>query len=253
MIAIDLSALTPPPSWQTKVQKAVPDIEVFGREARRFERLGINNAVRREGFTAFAPDTLPKNSKKKAYFKSIWGAAKQPLGKLSHFKCAYCETPINASHSGQVEHFKPKSIFPSLAYDWGNYLLGCGGCNGAKSDKWPKRGGYIRPDKDKLDGKFQFEPDGTVKAMKKRSAATRMVTDFDLNREWLVAARESVLSLMLDDLEDLIESHQSDKDAALARARRHLERYSRPKLPYSAALTQCFVRAWNSACPESKL
>ena len=31
--------------------------------------------------------------------------------------------------------------------EWTNYFLGCPGCNGAKSDKWPKRSGYIRPDR----------------------------------------------------------------------------------------------------------
>ena len=57
----------------------------------------------------------------------------------------------------------------------------------------------------------------------------------------------------IEDLEDLIDSHRTDNAAALARARKHLERYSRPPRAYSAALTQCFVRAWNSACPESLL
>lgn len=33
-----------------------------------------------------------------------------------------------------VEHFKPKSTYPSLAYEWDNYRLICSIVNGRKSD-----------------------------------------------------------------------------------------------------------------------
>ena len=253
MIAIDRSKLKAPANWKDRVKKALPDLAAFQREAQRFEKLGINTATRRKGFATFAPQALPKNSKNRPYFRSIWGASKDGLALLSHYKCAYCETSINARRSGQVEHFNPKSLFPLLAYDWDNYLLGCGGCNGAKADKWPQKGGYFRPDRANPVGKFRFEGNGEMKASKPRSAAGHTVKDLELNRSWLVQARQTALKGMLDELGDLAELHKTHLPTAVRLARRQLARLGRPELPYSAALTQCFVRAWNSACPESKL
>jgi len=54
--------------------------------------------------------------------------------------CAYCETICK----GEVEHFQPKSKYPTLVYLWSNWLLSCHDCNHAKREQWPKDG-YINP------------------------------------------------------------------------------------------------------------
>ena len=54
--------------------------------------------------------------------------------------CAYCERPC----PGETDHFRPKSVFPELVYEWRNWLLACTPCNRAKGDKWPD-GGYVDP------------------------------------------------------------------------------------------------------------
>ena len=62
----------------------------------------------------------------------------QALLLMQHQKCCYCEMFISDSGSGkQVEHFRPKSVFKELEYDWNNLLLACADCNGAKSDMFP--------------------------------------------------------------------------------------------------------------------
>ena len=89
---------------------------------------GINSPKRRKGFAAFAPHVpVP----------ALWGRHKEVIAAMSAHKCAYCEGPINALRASHVEHFKPKSLFPLLAYEWTNYFLGCPGCNGAKSASGP--------------------------------------------------------------------------------------------------------------------
>jgi uncharacterized protein (TIGR02646 family) len=51
--------------------------------------------------------------------------------------CAYCQRPASDSR-GDIEHFRPKSIYPWLTYDFGNYLLGCRVCNSnRKSNRFP--------------------------------------------------------------------------------------------------------------------
>ncbi len=42
-------------------------------------------------------------------------------------RCHYCED----SSPDEVEHFKPKDLFPECCFDWGNYLYSCGPCNGS--------------------------------------------------------------------------------------------------------------------------
>ena len=43
--------------------------------------------------------------------------------------CAYCLAELTASDRGDVEHFRPKSVYWWLAFDFTNYLLSCSRCN----------------------------------------------------------------------------------------------------------------------------
>jgi len=59
---------------------------------------------------------------------------KQKLIESSHGKCAFCESIPSESGNIEVEHFKPKSIYYNLTFDWDNLLPVCRKCNEAKSD-----------------------------------------------------------------------------------------------------------------------
>jgi hypothetical protein len=73
-----------------------------------------------------------------ALFKAApWKSAKPQLRVESCNKCAYCESPAESQH-GDVEHFRPKSIWWWLAMCYDNYLLSCQICNQTyKGDKFP--------------------------------------------------------------------------------------------------------------------
>jgi uncharacterized protein (TIGR02646 family) len=43
--------------------------------------------------------------------------------------CAYCQGLLTAGDRGDVEHFRPKSIYWWLVYSFDNYLLSCRNCN----------------------------------------------------------------------------------------------------------------------------
>lgn len=47
-------------------------------------------------------------------------------------RCAYCEH----STGDEVEHVRPKDLYPDEVFDWNNYVLSCGACNVAKSSRW---------------------------------------------------------------------------------------------------------------------
>lgn len=238
-----------PGTWLDSVQKALPDYQEFLRLASAFERLGLNSQRRRAGFSTFAPHVLVQKAGK-TEFPAIWGKQKEIIAGMSHRKCVYCEGPINARRAAHVEHFKPKALFPSLAYEWTNYFLGCPGCNGAKADKWPNRGGYVRPDKGDPSRHFVFSEDGDLNAAKPNSPAARMVEDFDLKRTWLADERKQNVEKMLKLLNDAVRLHSEGlPDQAQRLARIVLGNVDTPETAYSKALTQCFWRAWKRACP----
>lgn len=50
--------------------------------------------------------------------------------------CGYCEDLCN----GEVDHFRPKSKFPELVYEWNNWVFSCHDCNLNKWEHWPASG-----------------------------------------------------------------------------------------------------------------
>lgn len=72
-----------------------------------------------------------------------------PLLKMSHDKCCYCETRLNEEGKYmQVEHFHPKGKYPDEVVEWDNLLPSCGRCNSYKRDHNTKREPIINPTKD---------------------------------------------------------------------------------------------------------
>ena len=83
-------------------------------------------------------EIIKKIKEKHQWDSSIWGKSKVQLLIESKNKCAYCEAPLKAVAYGDVEHYRPKSIYWWLAYCYENYLVSCTLCNQAfKKDKFP--------------------------------------------------------------------------------------------------------------------
>jgi hypothetical protein len=47
-------------------------------------------------------------------------------------RCGYCED----SAADEVEHIKPKDLYPETTFIWENYLYACGPCNGPKNNQF---------------------------------------------------------------------------------------------------------------------
>jgi uncharacterized protein (TIGR02646 family) len=254
MIKLDRKGVKVPGTWSDQVRKIFPDEALFQKKSLEFESLGIDDPVRRQGFKSYAPNALPRTKRGKCDFKALWGKAKKALAVMSHQKCAYCEHPINAGRCAAVEHFKPKSLFPSLAYDWLNYFLGCFGCNGAKGDKWPAGGAeYIRPDDGDPSAEFVFLEDGSVHAAVPGSAADHTIRDLDLDGKWLRELRRRAIEEMLRELDNVLKEPGLSEEVQERLARRQYERLQNPELGYSEALRQCFRRAWCAKLPTAFL
>ena len=70
---------------------------------------------------------------------SKWKPAKEQLLSESYGKCAFCECEIPSHNHGDVEHYRPKSIYWWMAYTIDNFLLSCSICNQRKSNSFEVR------------------------------------------------------------------------------------------------------------------
>jgi HNH endonuclease len=73
-------------------------------------------------------------------FTTYWGNAdvRGALWAMHGRSCVYCDRELPGNDRGDVEHFRPKSIYWWLAYSFENYLLACSVCNSAyKGEKFP--------------------------------------------------------------------------------------------------------------------
>ncbi|HSK78097.1 MAG TPA: hypothetical protein VLQ45_16715 [Thermoanaerobaculia bacterium] len=245
MIRLDRARVGILATWSTHVQMAFPSLTAFLEKAEAFERLDIDDPIRRAGFKAYAPEVLPSRGRRgDRDFRAIWGRAKRAIAAMSHRKCAYCETPLTAERTAVVEHFRPKSLFPSLVYDWANYFLGCGGCNGAKWNRWPEGGVcYVRPDEDDPAMLFLFREDGRMEPLDLGGSAEITIQDLDLNRKWLVRRRALRIRETLAELTNVLDEEEIPEEAKFRLVRRALDRLQNPELEYLAAVRQCFERA----------
>jgi uncharacterized protein (TIGR02646 family) len=159
----------------------------------------------------------------------IYLSVRQDLIHLFKGKCAYCESRIDMSGSGDIEHFRPKQGARSrtaerdqlhyawLAYEWDNLLIACIDCNrvrsynggrAGKADNFPLEGPraplladvhlcrdvekplLLDPCFDRPEEHLSFQSDGLCRALSPRGSATIEILGLNL-REALVEARAS--------------------------------------------------------------
>ena len=82
---------------------------------------------------------------KQKFEPARWKKAKPQLLKETSGKCAYCEAPTHEVAFGDVEHYRPKSEYWWLAYNYDNYLASCQLCNQKfKKAKFPITNAKLR-------------------------------------------------------------------------------------------------------------
>lgn len=140
---------------------------------------------------------VTEEQKKQAANKYRHPQVKQALDTMFHGKCAYCESKIKHVSYPHIEHYRPKSKYPHLTFEWTNLLLGCGICNSAefKGDNFPEAeegGPYIDPCVDDPDEHFDFLYDPNAKLTSvygKTERGRKTEGDLGLNRQELRTQR----------------------------------------------------------------
>lgn len=77
--------------------------------------------------------------------RSVHSILIQELEKLTANHCSFCDGyPLGAQSRQTIEHFRPKSKYPKLAYVWHNLFLCCDVCQNAKLENYNKK--LLKPD-----------------------------------------------------------------------------------------------------------
>jgi hypothetical protein len=76
--------------------------------------------------TAAKAEFRRRNVKANATFRSVREALVSMCRGAQ--RCMYCEDSVG----DEIEHYRPKDIYPDVVFAWGNYLYSCGPCNGPK-------------------------------------------------------------------------------------------------------------------------
>jgi len=165
------------------------------------------------------PDSLSNESFRNHFDKfkekqvSVSGkyyAADDVLAKLKvlyNNKCAYCETK---EYKPEIEHYRPKSKYPLLAYEWSNLLPACHACNQSKSSHFPtlnkpdyrnikdakklnksEKPTILNPEIDKPEKHFSFNINtGEIETKNDSEKAIQTIKYCDLNSENLIYRRQ---------------------------------------------------------------
>lgn len=255
MIRLDRSRVQVKSGWEERVAARFSDVSAFRERAKHFEALDMNCLQRRRGFLQYAdehpPNVLPEIKKKPA-FPPLWQTeryVKDEISKMSAGHCAYCQSAIAGNQACHVDHFQPKSLFPSLAYLWDNYFLACETCNIRKSDRWPMGGQYVRPDESDPGARFTFSESGEITGAPEDALAKLTVTDIRLDRPSLNRARAlaiahamRLLRIVLT-IEAPFEQRRSLFQAQVVE----------PLSAFSVAINQNVLRLWSETFPDEPL
>lgn len=154
---------------------------------------------------------------------------KKALQIASYEKCMYCESKITHVYFGDVEHIKPKSIFPEDEFNWENLGFVCAKCNNAKGDKYHAECPYIDPYQEDPSN-FFIARDCLIAERRgdERAEITKM--DIDLNRAGLVERRKE----RLDAIQKFVSNAFSKNNQTLKNfAIRELKKEALPNSEYS--------------------
>lgn len=80
------------------------------------------------------------------------------LYRLAHGKCVFCESLLGVSGHLTVEHYKAKTRYPDLTFEWTNLLPTCTLCNEFKNDV-DHGNALLKPDVEDPEPFFWIHPD----------------------------------------------------------------------------------------------
>ncbi|ATB28394.1 hypothetical protein [Melittangium boletus] len=113
---IQLPDISLPPEAETQLLQYQNEINALPDYAARVEQARLR-------FSALNKKGNPTFDSVKAKLSSMCTGAR---------RCAYCEDSV----ADEVEHIRPKTLYPEFVFAWMNYLYACGPCNVPKNNNF---------------------------------------------------------------------------------------------------------------------
>lgn len=128
---------------------------------------------------------------------------KEPLRQEFGRQCIYCRMPdhLRTPRSFDVEHYRPKKLFPQLLCHYPNLFYACSECNSRKGQHWPsaealERGAFIpNPCDHVMTHHVRFDREH-VRGV--GSYGDFMIDRLQLNHESLVEVRKQIQLIIAD-------------------------------------------------------
>ncbi|MBC8045051.1 MAG: TIGR02646 family protein [Rhizobacter sp.] len=150
-----------------KLQRgAAPDFlkENYKQWGKDYEQMRLANPSTRFNWRSYAGVPVDKQ-------------LKSSLNAITKNHCSYCDGfPLGTTSLETIDHFRPKSKYPCLAYVWHNLFLCCTVCQQAKRDTFDKK--LLKPDVQA----YQFHTYFTVNYSNGEIAANPAASSTDQDR-----------------------------------------------------------------------
>lgn len=127
-------------------------------------------------------------------------------------KCCYCESKVSHVYPGDIEHIKPKSIYPNLTFEWNNLTFVCSKCNNKKRDYYSQNGGVdiINPyAENPLNHLYCFGP--MIMHINDSKVGEFTWKKLELNRMSLIERRKE----KIESIQTLLDKYNREDDVAL--------------------------------------
>ena len=122
--------------------------------------------------------------------------------------CGYTELPIDDIEDSHIDHYRKKSIFPLLTFDWNNFIVSVRdnnfGANYKDNNYCNCEKDYcqiLNPIEDSCESYFEYTNTGEIEPKKGieqsiQEKARKTIEVFNLNHTSLVSRRKSILCIL---------------------------------------------------------
>ena len=126
-------------------------------------------------------------------------------------RCMFC----SGSEASQVEHYRPKALYPERTFSWDNLLWACGVCNLAKGSRFDENQRLYEPMADDPWGLFFLDEYGNLRARVDLTTgeyyvrAVATMNALALDREPLQQSRQRRYRSLRKTAQELVDLHAS--------------------------------------------
>ncbi|WP_171181855.1 hypothetical protein [Ruegeria sp. HKCCD8929] len=151
-----------------------------------------------------------RNTRRNSTFRAVRSSLSKMCAGAQ--RCVYCEDSVG----DEVEHIKPKDLYPEDVFRWLNYVFACGPCNGGKNNKFAVITAEGRVDVTRARGAPITPPtQGKPAFVNPRTEDPLDFFTIDLLGTFFVLPREELTGIAADKAEFTIETLNLNRDLLL--------------------------------------